>query len=154
MAKSLITQWIDDLRVLQFSGSAMFKTVAPGVPSDKDIHKDSPHAKVHFPERRSDPEEPQLGERDLMARVWIFDRSGSLSGSNQVDDEAPVRDPDISGADHATYEDIVESIEANLEYKAGGVYERSVRLSDISTPEETDREGLWFFDIKWIVALG
>ncbi len=154
MAKPLITQWISELLALQFNDEAMFKTAVPGVPSDRDTHKDTPHLKLHFPERRSDPEEPQLGERDLVARVWIFDRSGSLAASNQVDDEEAVRDPEISGPDVATYEDIVASIEANLPYKAGGVFERSVRLDDISFPEETDIEGLWFFDIKWIVALG
>lgn len=143
--QALLEQVIKDLQAISYKNQPMFKTVeaATGDDDDDKHHKDSPHVQIRLEEKSSDEEEPELGERNLIIKVYNRDHSGGNDGTEQQ----------IADTTRANYVQISEYFNDNYNYKAGGVYERAMWLDAISI-QSPFGNGLYSFEMTYKVLLG
>jgi len=141
----LIDQVVDDVSKFQFKGKKLFRTVESGSGDvdDENHHKDSPHCMVRYVDKSSDDEEPQLGTRDIVLKIYIRDHEGGPDGTKQQS----------SSGTRGFYSQISQYLNDNYAYKAGGVYERAMYLDNISS-QTPEGEGLWSFVVTYKVLLG
>lgn len=146
--QALVEQVVKDLTALQWKNQPMFRLVEAGSGSEDendsaDHFKDTPHAMVRLEAKSSDEFEPELGEQDLIVKIFHRDHTSFKDGVKQQ----------VSTGLRANYTQIGEHINNNYSYKAGGVYEAAMWLDGISLQSPLG-DGLYSFEVTYKVLLG
>lgn len=143
--QALVDQVVEDLKAIQFKNNPMFREVvaATGDEDDEQLFEDTPYAQVRLEEKSSDVQEAELGERNLIVKVYHRDYDGGSKGETQQS---------TTGI-RANYVQISEYLNDNYSYKAGGVYERAMYLDSISLQSPIS-EGHYSFEATYKVLLG